>query len=143
MVGRYDVGTSLRDVLFQMKYILGDRGQRICPLLLHLKKERVFALILAVLDEASDEIYQYTATDFLPARFDVRIPVDVFDSWKIFLVEGRGEAKILYKRIESSEVLETILAVGEFDIIFNEACIYLERLLNAEIAGGEEQQSRA
>jgi len=134
MVGDYDVGTSLRDVLFQMTPIMGDGGKRTCPKLLRLKKEKIADLILAALDDTSDEIYQYTSRDFLPARFDVRIPVDVFDSWKVFLVEGEENAKLLYRGIESSEVVATNLAPGEFDRVFCEAQAHLERLYEEEVA---------
>jgi hypothetical protein len=134
MVGDYELGTSLRDVLFQMTTIHGDKEKRTCPKLFHLKKERIVDLISAVLDERSDEIYQYTPLDFLPARFDVRIPVDVFDSWEIFLVEGGEDAKLLCREIDSSEIGESTLASGEFDRIFCEAYTHLERLYEQEVA---------
>lgn len=135
MVGQYDVGTSLRDVLFQMSPILGDRGRRYCPALFRLDKEEIFALVSAVLDETSEDLYHYTSADLLPARLDVRIPVDVFDSWKIFLVEGDSEAKLLYQTIESAAVEETVLGAGEFDIVFDKAYAYLEHLYEDEVAG--------
>ncbi len=33
-VGNYDDGTSLADLVVNMKYIVGDRGKRLCPLFL-------------------------------------------------------------------------------------------------------------
>lgn len=131
VVGRYDLGTSLRDVLFQMTYIIGDGGQRFCPTLLRLPNDKVFDLILKVIGETSEEIYQYIPQDFLPARFDVRIPVDVFDSWKIFLVDGLGEARLLYRELDASEVGVAILVSGEFDKVFRDTHAFLEDIYNA------------
>lgn len=134
IVGRYDLGTSLRDVLFQITYILGDRGKRTCSALLHLEKEKLFSIILDALNEKNNNILQYTGQDFLPARFDVRIPVDVFDTWRVFLVEGDGAAKLLYRESEFSEVVETTLQFGEFDRVFERACIYLEHLYGEAVS---------
>ena len=137
LVGSYDVGTSLRDVLFQMKYITGDQGLRLCPALLELPEEKIFSLISSALDETSDELLRYATPDFLPARFDVRIPVDVFDSWKIFLVEGVYEAKLLYFRLDSSTLSVATLAPGEFDTVFKSAHAYLDRIYSVSAGGGD------
>lgn len=82
MVGNYGEETSLRDVLFQTKYIIGDSGKRFCPALIDLNKEKTFALIDAVLygginetDGAINEIDQYISSDFLPAVLDISVSV--------------------------------------------------------------------
>ncbi|WP_420992501.1 Imm42 family immunity protein [Cupriavidus sp. 30B13] len=128
VVGDYGMGTSLRDILFQMKYIIGDRGGRLCPKLLMLPEEKIFGMISDALDGVSDEILGYTNQDFLPARLDVRIPVDVFDCWKIYLVEGVSEAKLLYRSLNSDKLNVTTLNSGEFDTVFESAYNYIERL---------------
>lgn len=133
MIGQYDLGTSLRDALFLMTYIQGDEGERCCQSLFSLDKEKIFSLISNVLDEKNDEIYRYIPEDFMPARFDVRIGIDVFDLWKIFLIEGDREAKLFYKTIDSTEIVETVLLSGEFDAAFGEAFSYLKRIYEAEV----------
>jgi hypothetical protein len=134
MIGDYDVGTSLRDVLFQMAYVTGDSGKRVCPKLFCLNKEKIFALISHVLRGESEEIYRYIPPNFLPARLDVRIPVDVFDFWSIFLVESEVDAKLLYRKIESLEIAETRLTKGYFDKVVAEVHTYLERAYNKTAA---------
>jgi hypothetical protein len=133
MIGLYDLGTSLRDALFLMTYIQGDSGKRCCQPLLSVSKEEIFSLISAAIDEEGDEIYRYIPENFMPTRFDVRIGVDVFDLWKIFLVEGIHEAKLLYKRIDSSQIDEIILPPGEFDFVFGKAFVHLKDLYEIEI----------
>jgi hypothetical protein len=96
MVGDYNSGTSLRDVLFQMKYIIDDRGKRFSPDLLNFSNEKMFHLIFSALSEGDDEIFRYVKDDLIPARFDVCIPADIFDSWRIFLVDGANDARLLY-----------------------------------------------
>ena len=136
MVGNNDEGTSLRDVLLGMAYAVGDGGKRYCPALADLEKNRVFYLIDAVLRDVNDEIYQYLPADFLPARFDVCIHVDVFDPWKIFLIDGDEKARILYRKLDSSEIEEGILNVGEFDRVVVEVQRYLDCLYDKELLRG-------
>lgn len=132
MVGDYSLGTSLRDVLIQSSYIRGDTGKRICLPLVKLDKGNLFSLISDALDEKNDEIFQYIENSIFPARFDIRIPVDVFDSWKIFLIEGDDKAKLIYKRVDSSRTAEFVLSPGEFDSVFGKAYAYLEHLYDVE-----------
>ncbi|MEX3959233.1 MULTISPECIES: Imm42 family immunity protein [Trinickia] len=126
VVGDYDAGTSLRDVLFQMKYIAGDRGRRNCPALMQLSERKAFEMISAALNETSDELYDFVTPDFMPASLDVRIPVDVFDSWKIFLVESSEAAKLLCFNMETSSLTSAILSLHEFDTVFANAYEYLD-----------------
>jgi len=134
MVGYYDLGTSLRDVLFEMMYIPGDNGKRYCLPLFNLGKEKIFSLISGVLDETSDEIYSYIHEDFMPARFDVGIRVDVFDDWRMFLIDGDKISKFIYKKHGSTSIVENFLPVGEFDQVFNQAYTYLDNLYEEQIS---------
>ncbi|MGE4438999.1 MULTISPECIES: Imm42 family immunity protein [Achromobacter] len=141
MVGNYDEGTSLRDVLFQTKYIIGDSGKRFCPPLIDLNKEKAFALIDAVLYGAVDETHgaineidQYISSGFLPAVLNISVSVDVFDPWKIFLIEGHDKARILYRKFGFTHVEEVILKAGEFDKVFGDAYRYLDCLYEKEIS---------
>ncbi|WP_158601934.1 immunity 42 family protein [Pararobbsia silviterrae] len=132
IVGDYNLGTSLRDVLIQSSYIRNDSGKRFCPSLANLEKDKIFSLTSNSLLENSTDISQYTQGDPLSACFDVRIPVDVFDSWKIFLVEDISEARMLYKHIDSPNIREFKLTPNEFDNVFCEAYIHLEKLYDIE-----------
>ena len=128
VVGDYDAGTSLRDVLFQMKYIVGDRGRRKCPLLMQLPEMKVVDMISAALSETSDELCKFLGPNSMPASLDVRIPVDVFDSWRIFLIENAGAAKLICFDVGSSSLKSVLMSEGEFDSVFSDAYAYLDKV---------------
>lgn len=131
-VGNWGDGVSLRDVLFQMKCIVGDQGNRLCPALFVLSEDKIFQLITTCLDEVSDDIYRLIPPDFLPARLDVCIPVDVFNHWRVFLVDGEHESKLLYGRVDQSKVDVIVLSRGEFDAVFASAYVCLDSIYRAE-----------
>ncbi|WP_050466225.1 Imm42 family immunity protein [Herbaspirillum chlorophenolicum] len=128
-VGNFDEGTSLRDVLFMMTTIVADGSHRICPKLLEFSNEKTFSLICNALDDEDETIYQYLPEDFQPARFDIRIPVDVFDDWKIFLVEGEFDAKLICRRLGAGDIEPVVmLRQGEFDDVLRQAYDYLDNI---------------
>lgn len=127
-VGDWSRGVSLRDVLFQIKCIVGDQGKRSCPALLQLSREEIFRLIGTCLDEASDDLFHFISRDFLPARFDVCIPIDIFDKWRIYAVDGGDESRIVYGDESGSHVYEAKLSLGEFDRVMYSAYSALDSL---------------
>ncbi len=133
LVGDYDAGASLRDVLFQMKYIIGDAGKRSFPRLAELPALEIFRLVSDALSERNSDIDQYVSPDFVPAYLDVGIPMDIFSSWDVFLVEGRGEAKLICRKDGLVDIGCTILQVGEFDSVVLAAQGELESLLAKEV----------
>lgn len=128
VVGDCDAGTSLRDVLFQMKYIVGDRGRRKCPLLMQFSEIKVVDMISAALSGASDDLCKFLGPNSMPASLDVRIPVDVFDSWEIFLIESAGVAKLMCFDIGSFRLKSILISEGEFDSVFSDAYVYLDKV---------------
>lgn len=132
MVGDYCSGVSLRDVLFQMKYVVGDGGQRTCPKLAVLPPSKIVDLITMSLSELSNEISHFVDNEFLPAKLDVRIPVDIFNSWNIFLVDGDGDSLLMYSRDEHSDVNVVHLLHGEFDTIAVAAYDALDQIYLAQ-----------
>ena len=128
VVGDRDLGASLRDVLFQMTPILGDRGCRRCPKLISFSGQEIFELISASLDRGEDEIRRYVPEGQPIAALDVRIPVDVFDKWKIFLVEDTDAAKLVYRGDDAAGVEVVVLQEGEFDEVFLKAFTHLDGL---------------
>ncbi len=118
-IGNYDLGTSLRDVLFQIKYIghcCGDRfGEGLCKI----GPEEIFYLIDGALygegGEGSSALIKIP--DDL-ARYDVRVPVDVFDEWKIYLVDCEQGAMLMYKHEDEKKPSFYSLPKYRFDKIF-------------------------
>lgn len=110
MVGDYGLGTSLRDVLLQMKYVVGDCGNRFfrCS---GISDEKLFDLV-------NDAIYGDSVGDDEEARFDVTIPVDVFAGVKIFLFDFLGEgSRLIYSNNNGGVVMGWGLRLGEFDSV--------------------------
>ncbi|MBB6580629.1 immunity 42 family protein [Ralstonia solanacearum] len=131
-VGDYDAGTSLRDVLFQMKYIVGDAGKRSFPRLAELPALEIFRLVSDALNERNGDISRYVPPDFSPAYLDVGIPMDIFSCWDVFLVEGLREARLVYRESGVDNIRFTALPVGEFDSVVQTAQNELEKLLAQE-----------
>ncbi|MFE1573086.1 Imm42 family immunity protein [Comamonas odontotermitis] len=133
MVGEFEMGTSLRDVLFQMKYIVNPQVDRFCCGLFEVSKEKAFEVISEALDENNDEIYEYVSRDFTVANFDICIPVDIFNNWKIFLIDGYDSSRVLYSKMESMKIKELLFNSGEFNEVVKNAYLYLNSLYESEI----------
>src|SRR5262245_8260010 len=87
-IGDYQLGTSLRDVLFQMKYIVSDCGNRVGGALCTLPPREAFSRLDEELFGTSEgESDDQSELPDTPARFDITIHVDVFDQWKAYLIE--------------------------------------------------------
>ncbi|AXA44914.1 Imm42 family immunity protein [Rhizobium leguminosarum] len=130
-IGNYDAVTSLRDILFRMRYLHSDRGQRTCPELMKLSTEKMFSVISAALRNDDDEIYNYIPEEFPFARLDVGIHVDVMDNYDIYLVDNKYASKILYFNFERKELKHFLLDVDEFDRVSLDAYDYLDRIYDA------------
>src|SRR5262245_13734170 len=85
-VGRYDEGTSLRDVLYQMPAILRDRDRTAPAALFALPAQDLcYRLRSALYGRGSDEDAGQALRERW-ARFDLRVPVDVLDGCAVFLL---------------------------------------------------------
>ncbi|CAJ0691212.1 immunity 42 family protein [Ralstonia mannitolilytica] len=131
-VGDYDAGTSLRDVLFQMKYIVGDAGKRSFPRLAELPAPEIFRMVSDALSERNSDISQYVSPDFSPAYLDVNIPMDIFGCWDIFLVDGLREARLIYRENGADDIKFMALTIGEFDSVVEATQNELQKLLAQE-----------
>lgn len=124
MLGDYQLGTSLRDVFFHMTQIVGDCGNRFTT--------RCDANGDGMFSALNESIYGTHELVDLAGRFDVLIPVDVFDGVRIFLLDCQGKAsRLLYSR-DGGVAEERLLALGEFDLVFKRC--YDELRLLYEVA---------
>lgn len=131
-VGDYSLGTSLRDVLINLTYLVGDCGDRCHNLLFELPSSEAFIRVHDALFEHS-ATYGRVADEEHWARFNVTIPVDVFDGWQIFLIETVGEAKLLVGRCSLSSgrykfAFDMRIPIGKFDQTIREFATQLEAL---------------
>jgi hypothetical protein len=121
-VGDYNLGTSLRDVFFQMKWIVFDCGNRAGGVLCKYNPEVVFYGLDGALYESSDfDIGSEFELPDTPARFDISIPMDIFDGWKIYLIECGDKAIIHFKSIDDTDIRVVSIAIGIFDSVIKEA----------------------
>ena len=130
-VGAYDLGTSMRDALFQMKYILHYCRNRFGASLCELDaKERFYAIDNALYGDIEENYIQLEN----PIRYDVRIPIDIFDQWKIYLVECKNNAMLIFKEIDNEQINSYYLSIGKFDQIIRNFHDQLEADYNKEVS---------
>jgi hypothetical protein len=114
-IGDYDMGTSLRDILFLVDIIVQDNGNRNHEDLFELDASELFARLDETLFGYEASPYDDVAVKETWARFNIGLPVDVFDDWKLYLVDGTQKSRILFKNINEEKINEAELAIGEFD----------------------------
>jgi hypothetical protein len=113
-VGDYALGTSLRDVLSALMWIVADAGKRDDRERFALPGEEVYGEIDSSLyghPEKAGSEFEIGPT----ARFDVCPRADVFIGWKVYLIECGEEGRLLYKNSADRSVSEFFLSKGEFD----------------------------
>ena len=133
-VGNFELGTSLRDVLFEMKYLVSDCGSRDGSTLCSLSQSDAFFAIDSLL--YGDGRNARSGMPETPARFDITIPVDVFDEWKVYLFECEESARIVFKKNSETQVRSHLLMRGEFDRVINETYRNLDQLYDKEETAG-------
>jgi hypothetical protein len=130
-VGDFEEGTSLRDVLFSMRYIIGDAGKRTASSLALCDEKTIFRVIQEFLNESGDDLIKLIPADIMPACFDVCPHVDIFNAWHIYLVDTQGLSKVVYSADGGNNVKTVELAMGEFDTLASTAYRELDSLLEA------------
>lgn len=128
-VGNFDEGTSLRDVLFSMQYIIGDAGKRTAPSLALRDEKEIFHVIQESLNESGLDLTGLISADLMPASFDICPHVDIFNIWYIYLVDTQELSKIVYSVDGGNTVRKVELALGEFDTVASTAYGELDSLL--------------
>ena len=67
------------------------------------------------------------------ARFNISMPIDVFDEWKIYMLENKDKALILYKSSGQKVVSSLLLNQGEFDEAIRRIHDELNKRYDAEL----------
>jgi hypothetical protein len=113
-IGDYEVGTSLRDVLFQLDEVTKFK-RRANQRFNAMTAKEVFEMVdaglsgeLKVLAPGLVEEEQWRNLCLFPA-------VDVFDGWKGFLLRGEEIERLIFSVAPYEEVKEAKLNCGEFD----------------------------
>ncbi len=125
-IGDYELGTSLSDVLFQLKYMIHDNDKRDDESLCLLSPSDIFFQINESIYGENKKVYAYTPET--PAKFNISIPVDVFDQWKIFLVDCNESSIVVYKKLDDVNVHFAYIPKGIFDQCINKLYTSLESI---------------
>jgi hypothetical protein len=119
LVGDYELGTSLRDVLFQLDQFARDRRRRASRRFSTMPAIAVFRLIDGALFGRADLNNARAAEEEQWARHSIFPSVDVFDSWKGFLVEDEQTARLIFAHNPYLDVTELRLKAGEVDTVLD------------------------
>lgn len=105
MVGDYDLGTSLRDVLVSYPHIVGDNGTRQCPSLCGSSAAYVCDVLDGILyrgDIARDDIRFIEAA----ARFSIEPKVDVFSKVSVYCLGCDITARLIARQVDEATIRE-------------------------------------
>ena len=120
-VGRYENDTTIRDVAIESERLLMNEGKRRDETLASLSAVEVTRIILQALyvnHGQSDEQVRLDNERF--GRLVVTPQVDVFDEWRMFLVEAERGGRLIWQRKTDEVVRECALREGEFDQVLKE-----------------------
>jgi hypothetical protein len=128
MIGDFDLGTSLSDVLSVLAPVIKDNGRR--------RSEKLYALssheLCNLLDSGlygSDAEIQARAIEEQWARFQIDLPIDVFDECRVYLLDGEQKSRIVLKHLASGILEEFAVDLGAFDAAAGDAFAELQRSL--------------
>lgn len=133
-VGDYEMGVSLRDILILLESMVRDNGNRMHNELFLLAPNELYTKLNDALYGNSSH-YDEIAMKEIWARFDVGFSIDIFNCWKIFLVENHEKARLVINKLDEEGGLYQIqLNKGEFDEIIFMAYQELGRIYDIEKA---------
>jgi hypothetical protein len=131
-VGDFDLGTSLRDFLFQIEAGRRNRGRRtngrFDSMPAHLVIDNLNAALFVPGNAELEEISVVEEW----ARHQLNPGIDVFDDWRIYLVENAVTARLLWQH-KTNSAKEIILAPGECDTVLEDACREIGALYDSEL----------
>ena len=129
-IGDYNLGTSLRDILFQIESIVRFNNKREGKRFAHISSQEVFTLLNAALYGIDDSL---TAMDEQWARYDVCPLIDVFNNWKVYLVENSAQTRIIYQNVLRQEISEIILEPNQFEIVIRKSYEAINEMYETEL----------
>ncbi|MDP1615217.1 MAG: Imm42 family immunity protein [Methylococcales bacterium] len=122
-IGEYDLGTSLRDVFFALKYSVYDCENRDGGRLCELSPQEIFYHLNETIFGNNE--YSGAVLD-TPARFNIGLQIDVFDNWKIFLVDCDNKSIFFFKMLTEENVHHFVTPKRYFDTVIKKFYSRLE-----------------
>jgi hypothetical protein len=132
-IGNYDDGTSLRDIFFLLNRVVKDTRKFCHTRLSKASTQEIYNLLSRALYTPSTE-YDDIAVEECWARFEIGLPVDVFDGWHIFLLEDDSEAKIIYSKFNNN-IMELKLPTGFFDKVIEDTYTSIQKIYEKQQFG--------
>jgi hypothetical protein len=132
-VGDFELGTSLRDFLFQVEQGRRYKGDRQTGRFMKMPAADVVATIEAGLFGRGSEEKEQLAVDEQWAKHRITPEIDVFDSWRIYLFQSSLGDRVLYSRTEpGANIREVLLPLGECDAVLARCCNEIGAIYEAE-----------
>jgi hypothetical protein len=119
-IGRYEADTTIRDIAAEAERFIATREKRHDDILAKATREEIVQTIINALyvdSGQTDERVQADAERFGP--FVVSPEVDVFDPWRILLVEGDHAARLIWYLNDERVLHECMLDRGEFELVLS------------------------
>jgi len=129
-VGDFLLGTSLRDFLFQIEQGRRDHGRRRSRRFESMAAREVVGLLEGALFGGLDTDLEDVAMEEQWARHRITPELDVFDGWRVYLVETEAIGRLLYGEAERREIHEFTVLPGECDKVLDEACLEIGEIYN-------------
>lgn len=125
IVGNYDDGTSLRDVMHLLVPVVKDCGNRRGNEFLSLAASEAFRRIFDAMYGEGLSPYDQCAIEETWARFVLTPNMDVFDGWLVTMFDGDRDSRLLWNRLGSEfskqPVREVWVPTGLVDHAITEA----------------------
>ncbi|WP_077002788.1 Imm42 family immunity protein [Variovorax sp. KK3] len=131
-LGDFELGTSLRDVLFQLDEIAKFKGNRANQRFGAMPSPAAFQLLDDALFQATDFVEAHLAEDEQWARHKIIPSVDVFDRLKGFLIEDDHMARFIFAEAPYTNVAERLLKPGELDAVLDDVRLKLNGIHEQE-----------
>jgi hypothetical protein len=119
-IGRYEADTTIRDIVVEVERFIASREKRHEDFLAKATREEIVHTIINALyvdSGQTDERVKADAERFDP--FVVSPEVDVFDPWRILLVEGDHVARLIWYLKDERVFHECALDRGEFEFVLS------------------------
>jgi len=125
VIGDFELGTSLRDVLFQLEDITKGTFSRTNVRLSRMRPVDAFRLLDAALFGNVTLNNQKAAEQEEWAKHNIIPPVDIFDQWKAFAVDDEIVSRVLFAHDPFNDVRALDLQLGEVDRVIKATCAAL------------------
>ncbi len=118
MLGKYDMSTTLSDLLLFLPVFVRDCGNRMHDSFYSMQLKDVFYCLSGEIFLKEDVEIEEKACLEQWARFDISMPIDVFRETMVFLIDDINMSRIIYSN--HKDINEYFLEKGYVDLILKQ-----------------------